>query len=847
MLKLFFNHKTAIVGAGNFCTRFLSYFFQPDFQGEKPLVIGVADKNRHAKGIALARELGIPTTTDYRDFAEIKEIETVIEMSNDPSLADAVRRVMPENVRVIDHYHARALWDLLMLKDFRDHALSGTREKPLSPEDIQPLIDELMQQFSQILEQRTTRSRQIVKNLWEQQETVSQIIQGNTIPTFVIDQNHQITHWNTALERLTGLSSADVVGTDQQWSPFYAHKRPTMADFIVDQTDEAEIGQFYSEHWSRSPLIRGAFQAEGFFRHIGPTGKWLIFTAAPIKARDGEITGAIETFWDITESKHAAHEQERHNRHLSTLVEIYTALNAPGKFEKRLDNALTVVRDFIHAGNVCIFLLNENKGFCLAYKSGICDYTCSRKEITSRNQLLREIAENGQLAVYERRTHPEMACPFADEQVRSLIYVPISDKENTPMGVIYLTSRHSAELMHQEKDILELIANRIGVAVENALLQEQYVKSEEKYRTLFNNDPTPIFILEKDTRRIIDMNQRAKDTYGYELEELAGTPFAAMGDLGDDEIENALTQVATRHSVLLSKKRHYRKGGAPFYVTIVVSTAEYGGRDILIVNTTDISEIVEKEAQLVQAGKMTTLGVMAAGMAHEINQPLNVIQICADYFLKMHNKGETIPPADLKAMTTNIIENVDRASKVIRRVRDFARQTDVTRNRIHINAPVRDSIKVLNHQLKTHDVALKLELADNLPPIMADHNRLEQVFINLITNAIDAIEEKAEKHPDTPIKKIITITSVFEKGDVVVTVSDMGVGMSDEVQEKIFEPFFTTKETGKGTGLGVSISYGIIKDYDGEIEVNSKIDAGTTFKITFPAAGTPVKENRDAN
>ena len=848
MLKTFFDHKTAIVGAGNFCTRFLTYFFRTDKCGKKPQICGVADKNVHARGISLARELGIPTTADYREFADINGLELIIEMSNDPSLADAIRRVMPARVRIMDHYDARELWDLLMIQGVRDNALARIRtDDGISP-DIQSVLDDLMYRFSLILDERTTRSRQIVKNLWEQRETISQIIQGNTIPTFVIDRSHRITHWNTALERLTGLPARDMVGTDRQWSPFYAHKRPTMADFIVDQTDETEIGQFYDENWSRSALIRGAFQAEGFFRHIGDNGKWLLFTAAPIKARDGKITGAIETFWDITETKHAAQEQERHNRTLSTLVEIYTALNAPGDFEKRLGNALTVVRDFIHAGNVCIFLKNENNTFSMRYKSGTCDHTCAEKASRDMANMVAPIVETRQLAVYDPNTHPETVCPCVDKQVQSLIYVPISDKENTPMGVIFLTSNQPSPLIHQEKDILELIANRIGVAVENALLQEQYVTSEEKYRSLFNNDPTPIFILDKASRRIIDINQRAKDTYGYEPEELIDTPFAALGDLGDDEIENALIHVAARrHSVLLSKKRHYRKGGAPFFVTIVVSAAEYGGRDILIVNTTDISEIVEKEAQLVQAGKMTTLGVMAAGMAHEINQPLNVIQICADYFMKMHNKGETISPEDLKSMTTNIIENVDRASKVIKRVRDFARQTDVTRHRININSPIRDSVKVLDHQLNSHEIDLVLELEDNMPPIMADHNRLEQVFINLITNAIDAIEEKAQKHPDQPIRKGITITSAFAKGDVTVTVSDMGAGMSDAVQEKIFEPFFTTKETGKGTGLGVSISYGIIKDYDGEIEVNSKIDAGTTFKITFPAAGTPVKEASNAN
>jgi C4-dicarboxylate-specific signal transduction histidine kinase len=253
---------------------------------------------------------------------------------------------------------------------------------------------------------------------------------------------------------------------------------------------------------------------------------------------------------------------------------------------------------------------------------------------------------------------------------------------------------------------------------------------------------------------------------------------------------------------------------------------------------------VEKEAQLIQAGKMTTLGVMAAGMAHEINQPLNVIQICADYFLKMLKKGESIPPADFTAMIMNIVENVDRAAKVIRRVRDFARQTDVVRNEIDLNRPIEDSLKVVDHALKSNQIELDLELAENLPPILADHNRLEQVFINLITNAIDAIEEKTEKHPDRQLDKVITIKSFCEKGHVAATVSDMGAGMSEYVREKIFEPFFTTKKTGKGTGLGVCISYGIIKDYDGKIEVNSKVDEGTTFKVSFPHTSAAGKECR---
>ena len=255
---------------------------------------------------------------------------------------------------------------------------------------------------------------------------------------------------------------------------------------------------------------------------------------------------------------------------------------------------------------------------------------------------------------------------------------------------------------------------------------------------------------------------------------------------------------------------------------------------MLIATTTDITETVEKETQLIQASKMTTLGVMAAGMAHEINQPLNVIQICADYFLKMLDREQPIPPSDLRAMANDITANVTRATGIIKHVREFSRQSEVVKSKININEPIRDVFKVLEHQIKVHQIELDLNLDKNLPFVMADHNRLEQVFINLITNAIDAMDEKAEQAEHKNMIKRLCIHTCAKKDKIIVTVQDNGIGMSDEVKNKLFEPFFTTKKIGKGTGLGVSISYGIIKDYEGSIDIQSQKGQGTTFIIAFP-------------
>jgi PAS domain S-box-containing protein len=845
MIKSFFDHKIAIVGAGNFCACFLQYFFGKKFREKKPVIIGVADKDEHAKGLSFSKKLGFYTTTNYLDLRELDGLEVILEMSDDPTLADSIGQWMPESVRIIDHYKARSMWDLLMVQDLKEQGLGELKARHYDPDEIQKLLDTLMGRFASTIEERSNRSREIESELWEHEEAVSQIIQGSTIPTFVIDRDHKVTHWNKALEKLVNITAAEVVGTDRQWVPFYKSQRPTMADVILDQIDTNEIGKLYGAAWNKSALIEGAYQAESFFQNLGKDGKWLFFTAAPIKAKNGKIIGAIETFWDRTEDKKAEEEKERHTRELKTLVAIYTALNEHAEFEKRIQDALKVVLDFMDAKAVCIFLLEDDGSFCLRYKLGGCDIPYPNEKIEDVNNIITRVAVTDKLTIFEEspKEHNDEVCRFSDKDiVKSLAYVPISNKEQNPFGVIRIASKKPTQFAHREKDILELIGNRIGVAIENAMLQEQYIKSEEKYRSLFDNDPTPIFIIDIDNYDIIDMNQRAKDIYGYKVQELYGTSFLELGDPDDDEVISGLRYLSREHSMLFSKRRHYKKGGHPFFVNIIVSYAEYGGKNVIIANTTDITEIVEKETQLIQASKMTTLGVMAAGMAHEINQPLNVIQICADFFLKMLKKGAPIPDDDLKSMANDIVENVARASKVIKHVRDFARQTEVVRNKLFINEPIKDIFKVLGHQLKVHQIDLKLELDENIPPIMADHNRIEQVFINLVTNAIDAMDEKAAKHNDKSIEKVLTIKSWFENGYVAVTVTDTGIGMSDEVKDKLFEPFFTTKKTGKGTGLGVSISYGIIKDYEGKIEVQSKVGVGTTFKVGFPAADVMAKE-----
>ena len=363
--------------------------------------------------------------------------------------------------------------------------------------------------------------------------------------------------------------------------------------------------------------------------------------------------------------------------------------------------------------------------------------------------------------------------------------------------------------------------------------EEDIRASEEKYRLLFNANPNPIFIVDQNNFQILDINERVLHAYGYSREKLLKMSFIDLGHKPTGEVLSGFQELSAGQFGFFTKKRHVRKDGHSFHINITACPVKYMGTKALIVAATDITESIEKEVQLIQANKMTTIGTIASGIAHELNQPLNVIKIGSDFIQKIIKRGEKIDIEELKTVAEETSSHVDRASEVINHLREFSRVSAPVQSPVDINRPIRDVFKVLGQQLRLHQIDVKLELAENLPAIMADHNRLEQVFINLVTNAVDAIDEKIEKM-GPEVERSVTIRSFLQDGQVVVAVSDTGIGIPNSIRDKIFEPFFTTKGVGKGTGLGMSISYGIVHDYKGTVDIKSKENVSTTFELRFP-------------
>ena len=365
-------------------------------------------------------------------------------------------------------------------------------------------------------------------------------------------------------------------------------------------------------------------------------------------------------------------------------------------------------------------------------------------------------------------------------------------------------------------------------------LEEKLEKSEKKYHAIFNNIPNPVFVLDRDTLEVLDCNDSVEAVYGCDKEHMTTRSFL---DLFTEEDRNRIA-LNLKSATIISQVKQRAKDGTTLFVNIRISPSEYPGKKVLLVTTSDITKRLEAEQQLIQASKMATLGEMATGVAHELNQPLSVIKTASNFFIRKVRKKEPIKEEILATMAEEIDSHVDRASKIINHLRQFGRKSDLGLESVQINQILLKALDMFSQQLKVRGIDTIWALQDDLPEIMADADRLEQVFINLLINARDAIMDRLENEEPQAFDKKIFLRTRSEQNKVIIEVCDTGIGIPPSIAEKIFEPFFTTKEVGKGTGLGLSISYGIIKDFGGKIRVANNEPQGTCFLITFPIKTT---------
>ena len=368
-------------------------------------------------------------------------------------------------------------------------------------------------------------------------------------------------------------------------------------------------------------------------------------------------------------------------------------------------------------------------------------------------------------------------------------------------------------------------------------ITEQSLKvSEEKYKTILNASPDGILLT--DLKGIItEVSEIGLELFGANTrDDLVGKKFFSFVPSEEKNtlkeiIEKTMIEGLTQNIELKIRKKNQSLFAGEISATLIQGSDGAPLSFMIIIR--DISQRKKIETKQMHADRMANLGEMAAGIAHEINQPLNIISMVMDKILFESAKTETIDIGFLKNKSDRIFENITRMRNIIDHIRDFSRShDDYVLTVFDINSSIENGASMIMEQFKDLGINLNFQLKKQIPQILGNTYKFEQVILNLLVNAKDAVIEKKRKKLEY-VDMIVGIRSYQENQFIIVEVTDNGIGISNDDVNNIMLPFYTSKEEGKGTGLGLSICYQIIKEMNGTIDITSKRYHGTKIKIVL--------------
>ena len=603
---------------------------------------------------------------------------------------------------------------------------------------------------------------------------LSNAIEQTSDAVFITNRAGYIEYVNPAFEKITQYRRSEALG-----------KTPSF--LRADQQDD----DVYTSLWSgqKPPEI---FQATSV--HVRKTGNsyYAEETITPVRESDGRITHFVTTLRDITERIRTDEALRQSEERFRALVENSSdgiaLLSADGRI--------------IYAG--------PSTNRIIGYSS---------TEFLRKN--LFELLHPSDRSY----TEPMLTRMFDEPpQTRTLLF-RLRHKDGTWKWIEATVNNQTGD-----EALSGLIMNYRDIS-DRKRIEEALQRSEIEYRNLFERANDAIFIFEPDTEVILEANTKACDMYGFGKDELIGMSLKRLTKdvaRGEEQIQLLLREESSRNF----ESVHFAKDGHPMEMIVNSTVVEYNGRKAILSILRDLSEMRKLENQLRQAQKMESIGTLAGGIAHDFN---NILSIILGYTSLL--KRGRIDPEKIPESLNAITKAAQRGAVLVKQILTFARKTEVLFESVNTNEVLQDLTKLLSETFpKT--ITFKLELDDRLPSIVADSNQLHQVFMNLCVNARDAMGETGTLTIRSELASGKHLPPTFaearQKEYVLITITDTGVGMDEATRNRIFEPFFTTKRQGQGTGLGLSVVYGIVNTHRGHVEVESELGKGTTFRLFFP-------------
>ena len=394
-------------------------------------------------------------------------------------------------------------------------------------------------------------------------------------------------------------------------------------------------------------------------------------------------------------------------------------------------------------------------------------------------------------------------------------------------GVLSVEYPHGMRSIQADHARIVHIALQLSASLRNARLVRESLYLRDYLTKLLEHANAPILVIGR-KREIRVVNRALSSLTGYRRDELVGRDFASL--LDDEERARLLPVLIAAlrgQSATGVEVRVPSKLGSP--VRLLMNTASVlsadGEVEGVIAIGRDLTEIRELERRVVHAEKLATVGQLAAGVVHELNNPLTSISVYSDYLLK-HAEREGAKSGDVHKLR-RIHESADRILRFSRELLAYARPTLEEPRLMGLGNVIERSLEYCDYLITERGVNVTVRASDDVPSMLGVAGQLQQVLVNLITNACHAMSRGGA----------VELSTGLESGEVVIRVRDSGVGIARQDLVRIFEPFFTTKPDGKGTGLGLSIVQGIVENHGGEISVDSEIGRGTVFTLRLPSAG----------
>jgi len=391
------------------------------------------------------------------------------------------------------------------------------------------------------------------------------------------------------------------------------------------------------------------------------------------------------------------------------------------------------------------------------------------------------------------------------------------------IGTLIITDPKEGVFVPEDIRLLSTLATHAAVVIANARFFEMVRRAKEQWETAFDALSEGIAVVD-DEGRVKRSNRALADLLNTPLHNVVGTPLgeALLGK--PNALQELLTAIrrGERPAPLVARSERLKRA-------VRVNAARIPGaatEQSVVVMVEDVTEQQALETQLVQSEKLAAVGQLVSGVAHELNNPLTSIAGLSEFLLEQKELGKKD-----RGHLQVIQEQAERAGRIVRNLLTFARKGAAERVPVDLNDVIRRTLSLTSYDLKLKDIQVERELSGALPDVFGDRHGLQQVVLNLVTNAAHAVAENPRERP-----REITVSTWFD-GQVHLRVADTGPGIPDEIAQSVFTPFFTTKEPGKGTGLGLSITYSIVESHGGQITLEPRgTRGGAAFRVDLPPA-----------